>query len=205
MRSHEIRLIPGLLPEVKLRRTANHGASSQRSTTYHTTRSLRGRAFPKISALYSIWKCKNSSRVTWARSTLDRFCARHSRLFPVADRPRLRTFGHCLQTAPLSGETLRWSAAGADRRAQRLGRPAQSTMVGLSPARTAAQNTDASRSATAQRCTDRGRQASPVSPACDVCVAGSALPSVLSARVQRCRLTPYDIREYVFIRFKRSP
>jgi hypothetical protein len=83
-----------------------------------------GKAPVQVRCQRSFFKCENSPRVTWARSTCDRICARHGRLFPVADRARLRRIGHCLHSAPLSGETLRRSEAGADRRAQRSDRPA---------------------------------------------------------------------------------
>ena len=105
-------------------------------------------------------------------------CAPHCGLFPVADRPGCRRIGPCLhikrhyQESPYAGVLHEWFAlpiAGAGAHVPLSAR--------LRSVRTR-NSADVHRTSTAERRKGHASQASPVPPASDVCVAGSALPRV---------------------------
>ena len=113
--------------------------------------------------------------------------AHHCGLFPVADRPGCRRIGPCLhikrhyQESPCAGVLHEWLAfpiAGAGAHVP-LSARLRSVRTRISA--------DVHRTSTAERRKGHASQASPVPPASDVCVAGSALPR------RRARVSPFAL------------
>lgn len=135
--------------------------------------------------LRAICKSENSPRGTWRSRPEHDLCTLDRGMFPIADRPGRRTISPCLhnqcrcQKSPCAGAQPAQIAVSAPRL------PARSSFLGLSVARADTKKLGCDRCSAAERRTDRAWQASPVPPAADVCIAGSALPSVVAAVLYR--------------------